>query len=132
MKNFGSAFLGIILFGSLVSLPTIYAQPSVQAELLMSELISSMEGMRVTIFRTEIPPGYIGVSHRHPGETFVYVLSGRVLNQIDEEEPKIYQAGEFFFEPANALHARFENPDTDSPAVYIVFGIRPDSRDQRD
>lgn len=129
MKNFVSALPGTVLFAGLFFHSTIHAQSDVQAELLMSELISSMEGMRVTVFRTEVPPGYVGRSHRHPGETFVFVLSGRLLNQIEDEEPRIYEAGEFFFEPADALHARFENPDSDRPAVYIVFGIRPVAQD---
>ena len=129
MRNVRPALFATVLLQSLFAHSAVLAQPDVQAELLMSGLISSIEGMQVTVFRTEMPPGYVGVSHRHPGETFVYVLSGRVLNQIGDEEPKVFEAGEFFFEPANALHARFENPDPNRPAVYIVFGIRPVAQD---
>ena len=93
----------------------------------MRELIASVEGRQVTVYRTTLPPGYKGVSHRHPGETFVYVLSGRVVNQIEGEEPRELGAGEFFFEPDGVLHARFENPDQERTAVYIVFAIRPTS-----
>lgn len=103
-----------------------YSQSEIQAQLLLKELISSAEGQQITVFRTELPPGYDEThSHRHPGETFVYILSGRILNQMEHEEPRIYEAGEYFFEPAGALHSRFENADPDNPAVYIVFGIRP-------
>lgn len=88
-----------------------------------------MEGRQVTVFRTELAPGYKASSHRHPGETFVYILSGRIISQLEDEEPRVYEAGDFFFEPAGALHSRFENGDPKNPAVYIVFGIRPRTED---
>jgi quercetin dioxygenase-like cupin family protein len=91
----------------------------------MSEVISSVEGKQVNVTRIEIPPGYKTPSHSHPGESFVYILSGRIRNQIGDAEPVVYEAGGFFFEEANAIHAQFENLDTENPAVFLVFGIRP-------
>lgn len=126
MKNIQTAFLCTLIASLLSWVPAVYAQSAVKAELLMKEPVSSIEGKLVTVFRTEFPPGYNEVkSHRHPGESFVYVLSGRIINQMEDEEPRLYQAGDFFFEPAGALHQRFENADPDKPAVYIIFGIRP-------
>ena len=119
------AMFYVTLVGAHLSFSAAHAQSEVQAELLMRERISSVEGMQVTVFRTELPPGYKAPSHRHPGETFVYVLSGRVINQIEDEKPRVYTAGEFFLEPAGALHTRFENADPEQPAIYVVFGIRP-------
>jgi quercetin dioxygenase-like cupin family protein len=72
-------------------------------------------------------PGARTDSHSHVGETFAYIESGRILNQIGDEEARIYEAGDFFFEPANANHARFENPDPAVPAVVIIYGIRPNT-----
>jgi quercetin dioxygenase-like cupin family protein len=128
MNLYRSSFRAALLIAIAAVCTMAHAQSEVQAELLMRELIpSAAEGKQVTLFRTVLPPGYKGVSHRHPGETFVYILSGRVINQIEDEKPKEFRAGDFFFEPAGALHARFENPDQEQPAVYIVFGIRPTS-----
>jgi quercetin dioxygenase-like cupin family protein len=125
MKNVRSIYVGALL-AIHCSLPSgTYAQTQAKFDLLMREPLSSVEGLDITVTRLEVEPGYTSASHRHPGETFVYIVSGRVLNQIDDEEPKVYEGGDFFFEPANALHAQFVNIDRENSAVVIIVGIRP-------
>jgi quercetin dioxygenase-like cupin family protein len=102
------------------------AQPQSQMEPLLRAAIESAPGMELTVTKATVPPGYKANSHSHPGETFVYIVSGRVLNQVGDEEPKTYEAGDFFFETANATHARFENLSADEPVVFIIYGIRPE------
>jgi quercetin dioxygenase-like cupin family protein len=101
------------------------APPQSTMESLVRAAIESAPGMELVVTRRTVPPGYKATSHSHPGETFVYIVSGRVLNQIGDEKPKIYEAGDFFFEKAKATHARFENLSPDNPVVFIVYGIRP-------
>lgn len=101
------------------------AQPPAQLESLLRAPIESAPGMELSVTKATVPPGYKANSHSHPGETFVYILSGRVLNQVDDQEPKTYEAGDFFFEHANATHARFENLSADEPVVFLIYGIRP-------
>jgi quercetin dioxygenase-like cupin family protein len=118
--------LAVVLFSwppTAWSQPT--AQPQVKVEPLQRAAIEAAPGHELNVSRLEVPPGYVSASHSHAGETFVYILSGRILNQIGDEEPKVYEAGQFFFEHANANHARFENPDAQVPAVVLIYGIRP-------
>ena len=102
------------------------AQPALEREALLREAIAAAPGQDLSVTKLTVPPGYKSASHSHPGETFVYVLEGRILNQIGDEEPKIYEAGQFFFEHANANHAQFENLDTEKPATVLIYGIRPE------
>lgn len=125
MKNIRATFIHTLLSITLCTAPATYAQSEADIQLLMQEKLSFAEGKTATVTRLEAPPGYKAASHSHPGETFVYVESGRILNQVNDEEPKVYEAGDYFFEPANATHARFENTDPENSAVVIIFGIRP-------
>lgn len=94
---------------------------------LLRELLTSVDGKQVVMSRVEVPPGGGADvrAHRHPGETVVYIVSGRITSQLNDEAPVVYKAGEAFFEPTGALHARFTNDDPKEPAVAIVIGIRP-------
>jgi quercetin dioxygenase-like cupin family protein len=102
------------------------AQPQLQIESVLREAIEAAPGQDMSISKLTVPPGYVSTTHSHPGETFAYVLSGRILNQVDDEEPRVVEAGQFFFEHANARHVRFENPDMENPAVVLIYGIRPE------
>jgi quercetin dioxygenase-like cupin family protein len=100
--------------------------PQASTEPLMREAIEAAPGQTLSVSRLTVDPGYSAASHSHPGETFVYVLEGKILNQIGDEEPKTYEAGQFFFEHANATHAQFVNPDKEKPATVLIYGIRPE------
>ena len=125
MNNIRSTLLYPFVACFFCCAPAAYSQPQVKQDILIAEALSGVEGKQGNLTRLEVPPGYKAATHSHPGETFVYVLSGRLLNQIGDAEPVIYEAGEFFFEEANAVHAQFENLDKENPAVFIIFGIRP-------
>jgi quercetin dioxygenase-like cupin family protein len=101
------------------------SQPKATSEPLLREAIEAAPGQTLTVGKLTVEPGYSAASHSHPGETFVYVLEGRILNQIGDEEPKTYEAGQYFFEHANATHAQFVNPDKEKAAVVLIYGIRP-------
>jgi quercetin dioxygenase-like cupin family protein len=117
------AFCATLLCG--ISVGWAADQPQAQFESLLRAAIESAPGMELSVTRLTVEPGYKANRHSHPGETFVYVVSGTLLNQIGDEEPQTYEAGDFFFEQANATHARFENLDTQKPVVVIIYGIRP-------
>jgi quercetin dioxygenase-like cupin family protein len=57
-----------------------------------------------------IEPGKAGVSHRHPGPGFGYVLEGEYEWAIDDQPARILKAGETFYEPAGCLHRVSRNP----------------------
>jgi quercetin dioxygenase-like cupin family protein len=44
-------------------------------------------------------------AHRHPGAAFGYVLEGEYEWAIDGNKPKIFKAGETFYEPTGCLLA---------------------------
>jgi quercetin dioxygenase-like cupin family protein len=122
---FAHAVLVILFVASPLAWSQPAAQPPVSREALLREAIEAAPGQDISVSKLTVPPGYAATSHSHPGETFVYVLEGRILNQIGDQEPKIYEAGQFFFEHANATHAQLENLDREKSATVLIYGIRP-------
>jgi DNA-binding transcriptional MerR regulator/quercetin dioxygenase-like cupin family protein len=72
--------------------------------------------------RIEIQPG--GGSeeaYAHPGEEFIYVLSGQLAFWIDESEYYLLQAGDSLYFPSTCLH-RWRN-DGDGPATVLWINV---------
>lgn len=38
--------------------------------------------------------------HKQSGPVFAYILEGSVQNQVDPEQPKTYNTGDYWYEPA--------------------------------
>lgn len=65
---------------------------------------------KATVVEVTIEPGQAGLSHRHPGPGFGYVLEGEYELGIDDQPTKILKAGETFYEPTGCLHRVSRNP----------------------
>lgn len=59
----------------------------------------------------ELPPADAGVApHRHSGPVFGYLLEGRILFEIEGEQPREIVAGEAFWEPGgDVVHYQMVN-----------------------
>jgi quercetin dioxygenase-like cupin family protein len=93
----------------------------------------------------ELPPADPGVApHRHSGPVFGYVLEGRMLFELEGEEPREIVAGEAFWEPGgDVVHYVIANPDPDkvlrllavcicAPGVDMVTMLKPEEIVARD
>lgn len=124
MKNRISLKLSVVatLFTILFLSPALHAQLTT---LMQQPLLS--DGEQFTLLRIELPPMTGNADpesgHRHPGDTIVYVESGTVTNQMNDEPAKEFRAGESWYEGPNELHAQFRNNDPEETAVVIVFMV---------
>jgi hypothetical protein len=63
----------------------------------------------------ELPPADQGLApHRHSGPVFGYLLEGRILFELEGEQPREIAAGEAFWEPGGEV------------VHYQVVNLRPD------
>ncbi len=76
------------------------------------DIAEKLDGNESTasVVEVTIEPGKAGVSHRHPGPGFGYILEGEYEWAIDDQPAKIFKAGETFYEPAGCLHRVSKNP----------------------
>jgi quercetin dioxygenase-like cupin family protein len=85
------------------------------------------DGLTVSALRVDYEPGgFTPGTHRHPPGAYVYVIEGRVVFGIDDDEPFELAAGDAFFEPPGALHRVSRNASDEQPASLIAFFVLAD------
>lgn len=78
------------------------------------------------------PPNGASPSHHHAKSAFIYayILEGEIRSSVDGSAPKIYKAGESFYEDPGSHHAISENASKTKPAKLLaVFVV--DSGDKK-
>ncbi len=91
------------------------------------EIAEKLDGQdaAVTVVEVTIEPGQSGLSHRHPGPGFVYVLEGEYELGIDDQPTKRFKAGETFYEPTGCLHRVSKNPAAEGRTRLIAVVLHP-------
>jgi quercetin dioxygenase-like cupin family protein len=87
--------------------------------------IPNIPGRSMVAVVVTYPPGGKSAVHRHAPSAFIYayVLSGAIRSQVDEEPPKIYQAGQGFYEDPGAHHGVSENASATEPASLLAVFV---------
>jgi quercetin dioxygenase-like cupin family protein len=88
--------------------------------------LANLPGQAVTAVEVAIAPGASSAPHHHAGAVYVYVLAGTVRLALDRDAPRLYHAGDSFFEPPGALHAVSENPSKTEPAKLLAVFVAPE------
>jgi quercetin dioxygenase-like cupin family protein len=80
--------------------------------LAVREIVEKLDGKATAATAVEVTlePGQAGVSHRHPGPGFGYILEGEYEWAIDDQPARVLKAGETFYEPGGCLHRVSKNP----------------------
>lgn len=99
---------------------------------LMTESIGDIGDAEASMLILNIPPAPAAGQHhgafpmhKHSGPVFAYMLEGSVENQVDPEEPKQYNAGDYWYEPAMHVHRSLRNLSDTQPAKILVFEVLP-------
>lgn len=107
----------ILIFQNTGSLPS-------SVKPLMLEPLANTTDQEVSILTLVAAPG-VAVSrpHQHPGPVFAYVLKGEIESQVDPDPPKVYRAGDAFYEPPLHAHRFFRNLNKTEPAELLIFEV---------
>lgn len=79
------------------------------------------EGLMVVV---DFPPGAVPAKHRHDAHTFVYVLEGSVVMQVEGGERQVLHPGETFYETPADVHVVGMNASTTESAKILVFFVK--------
>jgi quercetin dioxygenase-like cupin family protein len=74
-------------------------KPKANVTTLLQTALAGVEGKKVIIKHFDIPPGFVGGKHFHPGPVFVYVLEGEFTIETEEVGRQTFKAGELYQEP---------------------------------
>lgn len=99
---------------------------------LLEESIGDIGDAEASMLMLNIPPnhpeGQHGagfMAHKHSGPVFAYMLEGSVENQVEPDEPKTYNAGDYWYEPAMHVHRSLKNLSDTQLAKILVFQVLP-------
>src|SRR5207248_1769775 len=95
------------------------------------DIVEKLDGKeaKVTVVEVTLGPGQAGEPHRHPGPVIGYVLEGEYELGIDDQPPKVFKAGQTFYEPTGCLHRVSKNPAAKDNTRVLAVVLHP--RDAR-
>ena len=120
-KRYFPALITALLF-SFVMLP-LHA-PGAEVAMLFKQDLMDMPGKAGQVLTVEFAPGEVSAPHRHNAHTFVYVLEGSVIMQVQGGEVKTLTAGQTFYENPDDIHTVANNASDTEPAKILVFFIK--------
>ncbi len=93
--------------------------------------LPNVPGKTMLAFEVDYPAGGTSPAHTHPKSAFIYayVLSGAIVSAVDGEPPRIYRAGDGWYEAPGAHHRVSRNASTTQPAKLLAVFVM-DPKDQ--
>lgn len=83
--------------------------------------ITGKEGVMLTV---EYPPGATSAKHRHNANTFVYVLEGSIIMQVEGGKEVTLGPGQTFYESPSDIHSVSKNASATQPAKFLAFFVK--------
>lgn len=117
--------LPVLVTVSLISFAMLPLHASgAEVAMLFKQDLADMAGKAGQILTVEFAPGEVSAPHRHNAHTFVYVLEGSVVMQVQGGEAKTLMAGQIFYENPDDIHTVANNASDTEPAKILVFFIK--------
>jgi quercetin dioxygenase-like cupin family protein len=87
--------------------------------------LPNVDGKTLQAVEVLFPPGAASPPHTHPKSAFIYayVLSGEIISAVDDEKPRVYRAGESWYEAPGAHHLITRNASKNNPAKLLAIFI---------
>src|SRR5262245_638757 len=129
-----SVLIGILCFfatasvvGDPMSAPIMSKESVAQnpkiTQLLTKEL-AGMAGKEAVMLTVEYAPGASSSKHRHNAHTFVYVLEGSIVMQVEGGKETTLGPGQTFYESPDDIHTVSKNASNSQPAKFLVFFVK--------
>lgn len=105
------------------------ADNKVNRKMLVTTVLPNLPNHSLTSVTIELKPGISVPSHQHEGFVFVYVISGTVLSQLNQEAAAVYNADDSWIENPGDQHSLIRNvSDTESAKILAVFVAKEGAR----
>jgi quercetin dioxygenase-like cupin family protein len=98
--------------------------PPAEVKALLTRPLPDLPGKEVAMATVTYPPGGATGPHRHDSDTFVYVLEGALVMQVDGGKEVTLRAGDTFYESPTDIHRISRNASSTAPAKFLVFAIK--------
>ena len=99
-----------------------YKTTAKTTKLIDKEVLAGLPDQEANVMLAEMPPGWIGGKHYHPGHVFVYVLEGAMTLELEGKDPVTIKAGEIYHELPNQVMLA-KNPSATEGLKLMVFQV---------
>jgi quercetin dioxygenase-like cupin family protein len=91
---------------------------------LITKDLAGLTGKEAVMLTVEYAPGASSGKHRHNAHTFVYVLEGSIVMQVEGGKAVTLGPGQTFYESPDDVHAVSKNASDSQPAKFLVFFVK--------
>jgi quercetin dioxygenase-like cupin family protein len=91
---------------------------------LLGKDLAGLPGKEGVMLTVEYAPGASSSKHRHNAHTFVYVLEGSVVMQVEGGAAVTLGPGQTFYESPEDIHSVSKNASDSHPAKFLVFFVK--------
>lgn len=91
---------------------------------LITKELAGLAGKEAVMLTVEYAPGASSSKHRHNAHTFVYVLEGSVVMQVEGGKETTLGPGQTFYESPDDIHVVSKNASDSKPAKFLVFFVK--------
>ncbi len=116
-------FLGMLCLFVAQAVAKQAAQNAKVTPLLTQEL-AGLPGKEAMMLTVEYAPGTASGKHRHNAHTFVYVLEGSIVMQVEGGKEVTLGPGQTFYESPADVHSVSKNASATQPAKFLVFFVK--------
>lgn len=108
------------------------AKPGEIVKPIFERQLPNVSGKSLLAVEVVYPPGAGSPPHTHPKSAFIYayVVSGEIVSAVGDEQPRIYRAGESFYETPGARHRVSRNASKSRPAKLLAVFIKNSGKGQ--
>ena len=91
---------------------------------LMTQSLGGIPGKEAAMLTVEYAPGASSGKHRHNANTFVYVLEGSIVMQVEGGKEVTLGPGQTFYESPDDVHSVSRNASATKSAKFLVFFVK--------
>jgi quercetin dioxygenase-like cupin family protein len=114
----------LVMVGTLCVLAASALAEEAKLNPFMTKELTGLAGKEGTMFTVEYAPGGSTAKHRHNAHTFVYVLEGSIVMQVEGGKEVTLGPGQTFYESPTDIHTVSKNASNSQPAKFVVFMVK--------
>ncbi|MDS1139400.1 cupin domain-containing protein [Pusillimonas sp. SM2304] len=118
-----AAFVFLTVAGVLANVAQAAPPQAIVTE-VMTEPLEDYPGKEALMITVDYPPGAVDPVHRHHAHSFVYVLEGAIVMQVQGGREVTLTPGQSFYERPNDLHTVGRNASQTEPAKFLVVLLK--------
>jgi quercetin dioxygenase-like cupin family protein len=119
-----SALVGLFCLVATSILAGSVLAEDAKIDALMTKELTGLPGKEGMMLMVEYAPGGSSAKHQHHAHTFVYVLEGSIVMQVEGGKAVTLGPGQTFYEAPDDVHTVSKNASDTRPAKFLIFFVK--------